>query len=83
MSKTAPSSRTKRNRSTDATSTRPPPAPASRPNTVPVSADQRRAMIAERAYFRAAARGFCGGDAVADWLASEHDVDALLSRSGD
>jgi hypothetical protein len=38
-----------------------------------VSADQRHA----------AARSFDGGDAVADWLASEQDVDALLSRGGD
>lgn len=44
-----------------------------------VSADQRHAMIAECAYFRAAARGFDGGDPVADWLASETEVDALLS----
>jgi hypothetical protein len=44
-----------------------------------VSTERRQAMIAEGAYFRAAERGFQGGDPVADWLASERDVDALLS----
>lgn len=46
-----------------------------------ISAEQRRGMIAEAAYLRAAARGFGGGDPVADWLESEREVDALLSRS--
>ncbi len=44
-----------------------------------ISAEQRHAMIAEAAYLRAAERGFSGGDALADWLASEREVDALLS----
>jgi hypothetical protein len=48
-----------------------------------VSAEQRRAMIAESAYRRAERRGFEGGDPVADWLDSEKEVDALLSRSAD
>jgi hypothetical protein len=39
-------------------------------------------MIAEAAYLRAAQRGF-NTDPVADWLASEKDVDALLARSAD
>jgi hypothetical protein len=38
-------------------------------------------MIAESAFLRAAARDFSGGDPVADWLASEREVDALLSGS--
>jgi hypothetical protein len=78
MSKSAPSGRTKRARSTGrATIETAGPGPAA----PAVSADQRHAMIAERAYLRAAARGFDGGDPVSDWLASEHEVDALLSRS--
>ena len=40
-------------------------------------------MIAESAYRRAERRGFTGGDPVADWLESEREVDALLSRSAD
>jgi hypothetical protein len=48
---------------------------------VTVSADQRRTMIAESAYLRAEQRGFTGGDPVADWLESEKEVDALLSRA--
>jgi hypothetical protein len=46
-----------------------------------VSAEQRHAMIAESAYRRAERRGFKSGDPVADWLESEREVDALLSRS--
>jgi hypothetical protein len=45
-----------------------------------LSAEQRHAMIAEAAYRRAERRGFTTGDAVADWLESEKEVDALLSR---
>jgi hypothetical protein len=48
-----------------------------------VSADQRHALIAERAYLRAELRGFQGGDPVQDWLEGEKEVDALLSRSAD
>jgi hypothetical protein len=40
-------------------------------------------MIADAAYRRAERRGFTGGDAVADWLDSEKEVDALLTRSAD
>ncbi len=53
-------------------------------STGPVlSADQRRALIAERAYLRAEQRGFSGGDPINDWLDSEREVDALLSRNAD
>jgi hypothetical protein len=51
--------------------------------TPTVSAEQRRAMIAERAYLRAELRGFQGGDPVQDWLDGEKEVDALLSQSAD
>ena len=47
----------------------------------PLTSEERRALIAERAYLRAEQRGFQGGDPVADWLASEREVDALLTRS--
>jgi hypothetical protein len=43
-----------------------------------VSAPRRREMIAEAAYYRAEKRGFTGGDPVADWVAAEAEVDALL-----
>ena len=43
-----------------------------------VSAESRRAMIAEAAYLRAEQRGFVPGGEVADWLAAELEVDALL-----
>ena len=81
MSKSAPSGRAKRSRSAGNTTTTDPSAPPERMTTPSVSADRRHAMIAETAYLRAAARGFSGGDPVADWLASERDVDALLSAA--
>ena len=43
-----------------------------------VSPRRRREMIAEAAYYRAQKRGFEGGDPVADWVAAEAEVDALL-----
>jgi len=47
-----------------------------------VSPDQRQRMIAEAAYYRAAQRGFQGGDPVADWLAAEREISRTLP-SGD
>jgi len=42
----------------------------------------REGMISVAAYFRAEHRGF-GGDALADWLAAEAEIDAMLnSRKG-
>ena len=45
-----------------------------------VSADQRRQMIAEAAYFRAARRGFSAGDSVADWLEAEAEINERLRK---
>ena len=82
MSRSAPSGRAKRARATDKTTTKTPAAraPAAPPQ---ISSEQRRALIAESAYLRAAARGFSGGDPVADWLESEREVDRLLSGARD
>ena len=81
MNQSEPSVRSKTNRTTKA-ATPPARSRAKAPATaaVSVSAEQRRAMIAEAAYMKAAERGFCGGDPVADWLESEREVDALLTR---
>jgi len=85
MNQSEPSVRAKTNRTTKAAS----PTSRSRAAKMPaaemaaalsVSAEQRRAMIAEAAYLKAAERGFSGGDPVADWLDSEREVDALLTR---
>jgi chromosome segregation ATPase len=46
-----------------------------------VSAEQRLQMIAEAAYFRAEARGFHGGDPVADWIDAEAEVDAQIRHT--
>lgn len=45
-----------------------------------VDAQQRAAMIAEAAYYRAEKRGFAGGDPVADWLSAEAEIDALIAK---
>lgn len=47
-----------------------------------VSADQRRAMIAEAAYFRAEARGFEPGAEVDDWLDAEYEIEQRLAEHG-
>lgn len=81
MSTTPSTARPKRSR-TARTAT--PGSDAQRTATTPVvTADYRRAMIAESAYLRAERRGFQGGDPVADWLESEREVEALLSRPVD
>ena len=81
MSQNVPSGRAKRSRSPGNT-----PSSTKRKRTSSatdggegISTEQRHAMIAESAYLRAARRGFNGGDPLADWLASEQEVDALLS----
>jgi len=43
-----------------------------------VGPEQRAALIAEAAYFRAEKRGFAPGHETDDWLAAEAEVDALL-----
>jgi len=47
-------------------------------SSVEISADARRAMIAEAAYLRAEARGFAPGYELDDWMAAESEVDSLL-----
>ena len=44
------------------------------------SDDERLAMIAESAYYRAERRGFIPGCDLEDWLAAEAEVDTLLAR---
>jgi DUF2934 family protein len=50
--------------------------------TPPVDCDQRRAMIAEAAYFRAEQRGFEPGHELEDWCAAEGEIDTLPTRGG-
>jgi hypothetical protein len=45
-----------------------------------VDPQQRGALIARAAYFRAMNRGFAPGYELADWLAAEAEVDAELLR---
>jgi hypothetical protein len=49
---------------------------AGRPNFV--DPQQRAALIARAAYFRALQRGFAPGNEMEDWLAAEAEVDAVL-----
>jgi len=51
---------------------------AARPSFV--DPQQRAALIARAAYFRAMNRGFAPGNSVEDWLAAEAEVDADLLR---
>jgi hypothetical protein len=44
------------------------------------SDDERIAMIAESAYYRAESRGFVPGYEFEDWLAAELEIDAQLAR---
>jgi hypothetical protein len=52
--------------------------PASPKVSSRVSSDERRRMIAEAAYFRAARRGFAPGDPDRDWIEAEAEIDAWL-----
>lgn len=45
-----------------------------------VDPEQRAALIAEAAYFRAERRGFAPGHETEDWLAAEAEVDERLLR---
>ena len=45
-----------------------------------VDPEQRSALIAEAAYFRAESRGFVPGHETEDWLSAESEVDAQLLR---
>lgn len=54
------------------------PVAAEAPNFV--DPQQRAALIARAAYFRAMSRGFAPGYELADWLAAEAEVDAELLR---
>jgi hypothetical protein len=49
------------------------------------SADMRRIMIAEAAFYRAECRGFCGGaeDTLHDWLEAEAEIDQRLLMSSE
>ena len=46
-----------------------------------VDPEQRAALIAEAAYFRAERRGFMPGHESEDWLAAEQEVDARLLQT--
>jgi hypothetical protein len=45
-----------------------------------ISAEERRRMVREAAYFRAEKRGFVGGSAEDDWRAAEQEVEERLAR---
>jgi hypothetical protein len=44
-----------------------------------VESEQRQAMIAEAAYYRAERRGFAAGHELEDWCAAESDIDHMLA----
>jgi Protein of unknown function (DUF2934) len=48
-------------------------------SVAPMTAEMRRMMIAEAAYYIAAQRGFGDGHALEDWLLAEQQIDAALA----
>ena len=56
--------------------------PDSHGSSEPVSAEMRRLMIAEAAYYISASRGFEAGREMEDWLLAERQVDAVLAGVG-
>jgi hypothetical protein len=69
----------------DHAKTEPGAKPGPRPNLLlgsslaPVTAETRRKMIAEAAYYMAEQRGFAQGGDIEDWLLAEKQIDAVLS----
>lgn len=65
-----------------------PAAAKQRPNSmvarslVPVTPEQRQAMIAEAAYYLALQRNFEAGHEVEDWLLAESQIEATLTSRG-
>jgi|DewCreStandDraft_4_1066084.scaffolds.fasta_scaffold180174_2 hypothetical protein len=55
-------------------------ADAARAANQAASDEQRHAMIAEAAYFRAEKRGFAPGAELEDWLAAEAEIDGRLAE---
>lgn len=55
------------------------PAPAASEPAV-ISPEQRRAMIAQAAYYGAERRGFAPGAELQDWLAAEAEIDRALGE---
>jgi hypothetical protein len=49
---------------------------------VPLHHENRRASIAEAAYFKSERRGFVPGHEIEDWLAAEEEVDQRLIGEG-
>ncbi|MFN3565146.1 MAG: DUF2934 domain-containing protein [Burkholderiaceae bacterium] len=45
-----------------------------------IGADERRAMIARAAYYRAERRGFAPGGELQDWLEAEAEIDRALGE---
>lgn len=45
-----------------------------------ISPEQRRAMIAQAAYYRAERRGFAPGGELQDWLEAEAEIDRSLGE---
>lgn len=52
------------------------------PVSLNYTAEERRRMITESAYYRAEQRGFQGDLALDDWLRAEAEVDARLGGGG-
>lgn len=80
MMATAPRKPSKQNTAAPARSRRPKSSPAADAGTP--TPEQRHQFIAVAAYYAAERRGFLTGDATADWLAAEAEIDRLLAAGG-
>jgi hypothetical protein len=78
MERKTPRVRSEPGRSRTAPKSNPVPGRSNQRTDAPAEA-KRRAMIAERAYYRAERRGFAPGHEVEDWLAAETEVDLILA----
>lgn len=56
-------------------SSSPEPDAASACSAAPIEAAQRRAMIAEAAYYRSEQRAFAPGHELEDWIEAEREID--------
>jgi len=64
-----------------AAQTTPSRTPTTMSGSTSASAETKRKMIAEAAYYIAQQRGFQGGDSTRDWLAAEAQIEQMLKKT--
>lgn len=64
-----------------AAQTTPSRTPTTMSGATSTSAEAKRKMIAEAAYYIAQKRGFQGGDSTQDWLTAEAQIEQMLKKT--